>query len=62
MNYSVIERECLAIIFVVKKFQLYLYGKEFVLNTDHTYHIFNKRPKGLNGHLNIMFFVHVSAV
>ena len=22
----------------------------------------NKRPKGLNGYLNIMFFVHVSAV
>ena len=34
-NYSVIERECLAIVFGVKKFQKYLYGKEFVIQTDH---------------------------
>ncbi len=34
-NYSVIERECLALVFGVKKFQRYLYGKEFVLQTDH---------------------------
>ena len=34
-NYSVIERKCLAIVFGVKKFQKYLYGKEFILQTDH---------------------------
>jgi len=27
--------ECLAIVFGVKKFQKYLYGKEFILQTDH---------------------------
>ncbi len=34
-NYSVIERECLAIVYGVKKFQKYLYGKEFIIQTDH---------------------------
>ena len=34
-NYSVIEREALALIWGVKKFSAYLYGKPFVVETDH---------------------------
>ena len=35
MNYSLIEKEGLAIIFAIKKFHKYVHGKEFILQTDH---------------------------
>ena len=50
-RYSTIERECLAIVWAIQKFQVYLYGKQFVLQTDHKPLVYLHRSKVSNSRL-----------
>ena len=44
-RYSVLERECLAVVWGIKKFKMYLYGVEFILQTDHQSLVYLDRAK-----------------
>lgn len=50
-RYSTIEKECLAIIFGINKFNYYLLGAEFVLETDHKPLVYMNNFKGSNPRL-----------
>lgn len=49
--YSTIEKECLAIVWTVNKFQLYLYGREFLIETDHQSLMYLNRAKVINARI-----------
>lgn len=50
-NYSTIEKECLAIIFALKKLKFYLVGQGFILEVDHRPLIYLNKFKGENDRL-----------
>lgn len=50
-NYSVIEKECLAVVWAVSKFYQYLYGKAFVIESDHQPLKYLNTANHLNGRL-----------
>lgn len=50
-NYSVIEKECLAIVWALKKFYQFLYGTHFCIETDHQPLKYVQSASQLNGRL-----------
>ncbi len=47
--YSTIEKDCLAIVWAIQKLERYLYGREFILETDHQPSIWMTKAKLTNG-------------
>ena len=50
-NYSTIEKECLGIVWAIRKYEPFLYGNHFVLETDHRPLEYLRRSKTDNGRL-----------
>ena len=51
VKFSTVERECLAIVFAVQKFSVYLLGKPFLLEVDHRPLVYLNKMRNLNSRL-----------
>ena len=51
VNYAVMEKECLGLIFAVQKFRFYLIGKPFIVECDHKPLSFLESSKGKNSRI-----------
>lgn len=51
ISYDVIEIECLAVVWGIQKFHQYLYGQEFILETDHQPLTYLNKSKTKNSRL-----------
>jgi hypothetical protein len=58
VNYSTIEKECFAIIWAVQTFCRFLYGKEYLLETDHQSLVYLTNAKVSNARL-MRWVLHV---
>ena len=50
-NYATVEKECLAIVWAVKKFEYFLFGRNFEIHTDHQPLIYLDAKKTANRRL-----------
>lgn len=50
-NYSTIEKECLALVWAIKRFHLYLFGTHFIVQTDHQPLQYLSKSKSSNSRL-----------
>jgi len=50
-KYSTVERECLAVVWAIEQFSRYLYGRAFILETDHQPLLYLNKQKVSNAHL-----------
>ena len=49
--YSIMDKECLAAVWAIRRYNIYLYGRPFVLQTDHQPLAYLNKAKFTNGRI-----------